>query len=186
MIRFTEDTFVQLQRIVLITLFTLVVFLITSCDDGKKKNDDLAVLVALTAQSAPKKETIEPKIALNTASLKMLGQTYSLENTFCRPHGIFANDGADLDVDTGITQIDFSKNSGVIVGPGGGDQIDFFLNLPADTYRVSAECAATITKNDSKSYGLRFSNCPVEAVIDPGHSPLIGAIDFEIYCTKTN
>ncbi|TGK10709.1 hypothetical protein [Leptospira stimsonii] len=123
---------------------------------------------------------------MNTASLKMLAKIYSLGNTFCSPHGIFANDGADLDVDTGVSQIDFSKNSGLIVGPGGAGQIDFFLNLPVDTYRVSAGCPATITKNNSKYYGFRFSNCLVEALIDPANSPVIDAIDFEIYCTKSN
>lgn len=176
----------QTQKKIFFTLVALASFLTISCDDGKKKNNDLALLIALTGQSSPNKEIIEPKIALNTASLKMLGQTYSLGNTFCSQNGIAANAGPNLDVDTGASMIDFSKNSGVIVGPGGAGQIDFFLNLPADTYRVSAECAATITKNDSKYYGLRFSNCPVTALIDPGNSPVIGAIDFEIYCTKMN
>ncbi|RHX87234.1 hypothetical protein [Leptospira stimsonii] len=176
----------QTQRILFFTFLILVVFWIVSCDDGKKNNDDLSLLIALAGQSSPNKEIVEPKVALNTAELKMQGQTYALGNTLCSKNGIAASAGANLLVDTGNSLIDFSKNSGVIVGPGGAGQIDFYVNLPADTYRVSTQCAATITKNDSKNYGLRFSNCPVVAQLNPGNSPVIGAIDFEIYCTKIN
>lgn len=176
----------QTQKKIFFTLVTLIGFWTVTCGDGKKENDDLTLLIALTAQSAPNKEITEPKIALNTAELKMQGQTYSLGNTLCSKNGIAASAGPDLLVDTGNSMIDFSKNSGVIVGPGGGGQIDFYVNLPADTYRVSTQCAVTITKNDSKNYGLRFSKCPMAAQIDPQNSPVIGAIDFEIYCTKIN
>lgn len=160
-------------------LITLLLVL-GACDTGDDGNS--AALLLLAGNQSLIGSIEQP--ADNTATMILGGPTYTIDQVYNCTDGtqgiIMDRSGAQNTPTLNIHNIDFTKSSGILLGPAGW-VLD--IDVPTGVYGPSQNCTAILHQNDA-IYDLEVLNCPLDGAHSTNPNPATTTVSFRVRCVK--
>lgn len=160
-------------------LMTLLL-LLGACDTGD--DGDSAALLLLAGNQSSIGSLEQP--ADNTATMILGGTTYTIDHVYNCTNGaqgiIMDRSGATNTPTLNIHNIDFTKSSGIVLGPTGW-VLD--IDVPTGVYGPSQNCTAILHQNDA-IYDLEVLNCPLSGAHGSTPNPATTTVSFRVRCVK--